>query len=330
MFPTVGSSILRLRTHLPEPPPSAFVGLGGAIATAKSPQRIYMISGVTTELSLILAQFAFSQGFASLRAISLCAVDAVLSSATVAIIVSFVLMIRVGATALAIFRAWLETHIAGQGAAGIKPTTPILDASNADDAGDAGSQERIETIATFGFDKKEVFDRKNSFDRKDSLFDVHPLYNKPKLVQVRTHELKGSEDDGISTPFNFKKEGSFSEPNTREINPFLSPEEQVSYQERGIFKPKTGGYTYPGQRASYGYGERRPSSDVLEPRSPQPPMVAETGTRMAGVTVQDLWPPPMPEPVVTATTNQQYVRRYSKPTNGNVPVRDSFMGFGGR
>jgi hypothetical protein len=319
IFPTVGFSFVRLRTKLAHPTSSAFAGLKGPIALAKTPQRIYLISGVSTQLLLGLGQLAFLQGFSTLRAISLCVADAVLTSTIVAGLVSFALMIQISATALVGIRAWLEQYIAKKEAAGVKPTT----------TSSLGGVKRSDTMATFGF------------DRKDPPSVLNLTSTKPKLTQRKTEELRGSEDDGISTPFNFKKEGSISEPDTRE-DAFLSPEERLNYQERGIYNPKTGGYTYPVQsmnnddyyNRSATYGERRPSSGVFDPlRSPRPPMAAATGPRTTGVTVQDLWPPPMPEPsrmYMTTKTQKTVSSRYSRPIDGNVPVRDSFMGFGNR
>ncbi|KAI4698970.1 hypothetical protein J4E81_004860 [Alternaria sp. BMP 2799] len=297
----------------------AFAGIKGPIAVAKTPQRIYLISGISTQLLLGLGQFAFLQGFATLRAISLCVADAVLTSASVSGLVSIVLMIQISATALVGIRAWLEQHIAKKEAAGITRTTTV---------GSSGLK-RSDTMATFGF------------DRKDPLSVSRLITTRPKLTQRKTEELKGSEDNGIGTPFNFRKEGSINEPETQDDN-FLSPEERINYQERGIYNPKTGGYTYPVQSMNYGdeefynrsttYGERRPSSGVFDPLlSPRPPMAAATGPRMTGVTVQDLWPPPMPPSLYMTTRTQKTVSsRYSRPIDGNVPVRDSFMGFGNR
>ncbi|CAN9418360.1 unnamed protein product [Alternaria alternata] len=319
IFPAVGFTVVRLRTELPHPDPSTFAGVKGPIALAKTPHRIYLISGISTQLLLGLGQFTFLQGFSTLRAISLCIVDAVLTSTSVAGLVSFVLMIQISATALVGIRAWLEQHIAKKEASGIKPMT----------ATGFGSHGRSDTIATFGF------------DRKDPPPALNFKSNKPKLPQRKTDELKGSEDNGISTPFNFRKEGSMTEMDTRE-DPFLSPEERLNYQERGIYNPKTGGYTYPAQgmnnddfyNMSATYGERRPSSGVFDPlRSPRPPIAADNGPRMTGVTVQDLWPPPMPEAsrmYMTSKTQTTVSSRYSRPIDGNVPVRDSFMGFGNR
>ncbi|KAI4694137.1 uncharacterized protein J4E84_002718 [Alternaria hordeiaustralica] len=319
LFPAVGFSIVRLRTEIPHPSPAAFAGIKGPIAVAKTPQRIYLVSGISTQLLLGLGQFAFLQGFATLRAISLCVADAVLTSASVSGLVSIVLMIQISATALVGIRAWLEQHIAKKEAAGMTRTTTV---------GSSGLK-RSDTMATFGF------------DRKDPLSVSRLITTKPKLTQRKTEELKGSEDSGIGTPFNFRKEGSINEAEAQDDN-FLSPEERINYQERGIYNPKTGGYTYPVQSMNYGdeefynrsttYGERRPSSGVFDPLlSPRPPMAAATGPRMTGVTVQDLWPPPMPASLYMTTRTQKTVSsRYSRPIDGNVPVRDSFMGFGNR
>jgi hypothetical protein len=122
LLPAVILSIIRLRSSLPHPSSSAFAGIKGPIALVKTSRRIYLLSGILTQLLLGLGQFTFIQGFSTLRAISLCVVDAILTSTAVAGIVSFVLMIQISATALVGIRAWLEQHIAKKETAGVSRT----------------------------------------------------------------------------------------------------------------------------------------------------------------------------------------------------------------
>ncbi|KAF1836476.1 hypothetical protein BDW02DRAFT_238432 [Decorospora gaudefroyi] len=319
LLPAVCISIVRQRTDVPHPSSSAFAGIKGPIALAKTPQRIYLISGILTQLLLGLGQFAVLQGFSTLRAISLCIVDAILTSASTAGLLSFLLMLQISATALIGIRAWLEQHVAKKEAAGVERIM----------TSEEREKDRVDTMGTFGFDAKDPPPARNL------------AVSKPRLIQRKTDELKGFEDVGISTPFNVRKEGSISSPGASPAprqGPFLSPEERVNYQERGIYNPKTGGYTYnPAMYGTYQrasdyeqpssdpYDERRPSSDLFDPlSSPRPPMIAQA-PKQTNVSTQDLWPPPPPQMYMTpnAVSNN-----YSRPNPGPAPVRDSFMGFG--
>ncbi|XP_014554401.1 hypothetical protein COCVIDRAFT_39714 [Bipolaris victoriae FI3] len=324
ILPTFGLGVARLRSTMPHPSPSAFVGLKGPIELLKSPQRIYFLSGFSIELILILGQFAFLQGFTTLRTISLCIVDAFFSSDSSAGIVSILLVVQVSATALVGIRGWVEQHIAKNVSAGNSPRTE----SSIFNPG------RHDTMATFGFDKKDAPAAFNQAVRRRSNFSG------------RTEDLKGSEDSGIGEPFNFRKEGSIGEQGGVQVKDrdavghFLSPEERDNYQERGIYNPKTGGYMQQQQQAITNgdyynslaaYGERRPSSGIFDPQLSPSPRIMATGPKMSNVSTKDLWPPPMPESerlYSKARAANSVSSRYSRPIDGNVPVRDSFMGFG--
>lgn len=308
---------------MPHPSPSAFVGIKGPIGLAKSPQRIYFLSSFSIQLSLILGQFAFLQGFKTLRTISLCIIDAFFSSDSSAGIVSILLVVQMSATALVGIRGWIEQHIAKNLSAGISPRTE----SSIFKSG------RHDTMATFGFDKKDTPAAFSQAVRRRSNFSG------------KTEDLKGSEDSGIGAPFNFRKEGSIGEQGGVEdkdrdaVGPFLSPEERDNYQERGIYNPKTGGYIQQQQAMTNGdyynslaaYGERRPSSGIFDPQLSPSPRIMATGPKTSNVSTKDLWPPPMPESerlYSKAKTANSVSSRYSRAIDGNVPVRDSFMGFG--
>jgi hypothetical protein len=188
---------------------------------------------------------------------------------------------------------------------------------------------RTDTMATFGFDRKEP----------------PPAINMKS--QRETEELQGFEDVAISTPFNVRKEGSINSqidpnppPPLRE-DPFLSSEEKLNYQTRGVYNPKTGGYTYGTAVSTYdvyqppeisvAYDDRRPSSDLFDPLRPR---IAARSSSYYGPepTTQDLWPPPPPVPQMYMTQKSIVSSAYSQSGVGwkePEPVRDSFMGFGG-
>jgi hypothetical protein len=323
ILPAVGFSIARLRTTMPHPSPSAFVGFKGPIGLAKSPQRIYFMNSVSIQLILVLGQFTLLQGFKTLRAMSLCVVDAFFTSASAVGLVSVLLMMQMSATAMIGIRAWLEQRIAKKESAGISPRN----------ASPAFKHARTDTIATFGF------------DNKDALPAIGVATTRGSDFSRKTEDLKGSEDSAIGAPFNFRKEGSINEqnaPNNSNNNakdnvaPFLSPEERDNYQDRGIYNPKTGGYIQATRNDDYyntqaAYGERRPSSGVFDAQLSPIPRILHAGPKTSNVSTKDLWPPPMPESErfhSKARTHKTMSSRYSRPIDGNVPVRDSFMGYG--
>lgn len=208
--------------HASSPPPATFAGIKAPIALAKTPSRIYLISGVLTQLVLAPEQFAFLQGFSTLRSISLCIVDAVLTSLAIAGLMSFVLMIQISATALAGIRAWLEQHIAKREAAGAERTTTV------------GSCEPV-TVETFMFDKKDAPPK------------LDLAATRPGLFQRKTEDLKGFEDGSSSSPFNVRKEGSIHSTFSDLVipqDPFRSSEDQLSQGNRRTYNPEMGGYQY--------------------------------------------------------------------------------------
>ncbi|KAF3041895.1 hypothetical protein E8E12_005491 [Didymella heteroderae] len=274
VFPTVGFTFVRLRSEALYPVPATFSGIKAPFALFKSPdQRIYLISGIFVQLAFALGQITFINGFSTLRSISLCFVDAVLTSNSVAGLIGLLLMIQITAAGMVGIRTWLEQHIAKREKAGVQRK--------------AGARSRKDSIATFGFGGT----RSNA----PPPFDL----DRSSLVQRNTGELKGFADEKISTPFNVRKEGAtnstaFERPHQtsrqpsvglRE-NPFLSPAEQRDLDERVY--PKTADYQYKytsaiddntdyysvpvgyqSQRAEMPSG--RPSSELINPmNSPLP------------------------------------------------------------
>ncbi|KAF2034210.1 hypothetical protein EK21DRAFT_108249 [Setomelanomma holmii] len=250
LFPAVASSIIRLRTSLPHPSSAAFAGIKGPIALARTPQKIYLISGMLTQLVLALGQFSFIQGFSTLRSISLCIIDAVLNSSSAANLVSILLMVQISATALVGVRAWLEQHIAKREAASNEP------------------KNRKSSFQTFGFDRKNAPPPLNLSFRTE----------KPNLVQRRTEELNGYEDDAISTPFNVRKEGEIVSP--------LSPRTvaRPSLDTPGRYDPNTGVYEYEME------GNNKFNNVPVAYQSPSLGQM-DAGPKMQGVTTKDLFPP---------------------------------------
>ncbi|KAH6629333.1 hypothetical protein C7974DRAFT_359048 [Boeremia exigua] len=349
VFPTVGLTIARLRSEALYPLSAAFVGLKAPFALLKSPdQKIYIISGIFVQLSFAVGQLTFINGFSTLRSISLCVVDAVLTSNTVAGLMGLLLMVQVTAAGMVGIRTWLEQHIAKRERAGVQRTTII----------EAGGMTQKESTATFGFGGTRS--------------KAPPPLNleRPAFTQRNTEDLQGFADGTISTPFNVRNEGvteskDFENPRqlTRQPsgrnNPFLSPAEQRDLEERVY--PKTAEYQYTYASAiddatdyynvPAGYQPRpevssgRPSSELIDPlRSPLPPglRAAQNGypdpprvygspPKTEGVTLADLFPPPPPPPMDAQMqlTAKSVTSSYSRPFNeGRRPSSDAFRGYG--
>jgi hypothetical protein len=344
---------VRLNSKALYPVPATFVGVKAPFALFKSPdQRIYIISGILVQLSFAIGQLTFINGFSTLRSISLCVVDAVLTSNTVAGLMGLLLMVQITAAGMVGIRTWLEQHIAKREKAGVQRINIV----------EAGPMTRKDSIATFGFGGT----RSNAPPPLD--------LERPPLVQRNTEELKGFADEKISTPFNVRKEGAedstyFQKP--RKINrqpsaglrenPFLSPAEQRDLDERVY--PTTVDYQYKYTSAiddntdyydvPVGYQPQRsemrsgrPSSDLINPlKSPLPPGLRagdqhkkyaesplgyESPAKMQSVTVVDLFPPPpVPMDVQMQLTNRSASSSYSRPFNeGRRPSGDALRGLG--
>lgn len=349
VFPTVGFTFARLRSEALYPVSSTFSGVKAPLALFKSPdQRIYIISGIFIQLSFALGQLTFINGFSALRSISLCIIDAVLTSNAVAGLMGLLLMVQITAAGMVGIRTWLEQHIAKREKAGVQRTTII----------EAGGKTRKDSIATFGFGGA----RSNAPPPLDL-----------ERLQRSTEELKGFADEKISTPFNVRKEGAtestdFDNPRqlTRQAstglreNPFLSPAEQRDLDERVY--PKTAEYQYTYTSAiddnndyynvPVGYKSQqaelrsgRPSSDLIDPlNSPLPPGLRAGPSDFAepsrgygsppkteGVTMADLFPPPPPPPMDSQMqlTAKSVTSSYSRPFNeGRRPSSDALREYG--
>ncbi|KAH7343120.1 hypothetical protein BKA66DRAFT_543869 [Pyrenochaeta sp. MPI-SDFR-AT-0127] len=254
IFPLIASSFLRLRTTLPHPSPATFAGVKPQLALAKTPQRIYLVSGGLTQLGLALGQFAFIQGFSTIRSISLCIADAVLNAPAVAGLMGFVLMIQISATGLVGIRAWLEQHIAKKEAAGVEKLTAV----------ESGDGLRKDSIQSFGF------------ERKDPPPPLNLAETGPQRARRSTENLEGFEDGAISAPFNVRKEGDM-----------LSPYEDSGAETRQMYSLFPSDGPDPGENY-----DGRPSSDVFDQLDSPRPLIAESGPKTVGVTTADLFPPP--------------------------------------
>ncbi|KAH7071834.1 hypothetical protein BKA63DRAFT_418271 [Paraphoma chrysanthemicola] len=283
LFPTVAFSILRLRTTIPHPSPAAFNGLKAPLTLFKTPQKIYLASGLLTQLLLALGQFAFVQGFSALRSISLCLVDAVLNSSSTANLVGILLMVQISATALVGVRAWLEQHIAKREAAASSPSESF-------GSGKRGEKGRQSSIQTFGFDRKST---PPSLDFSKS---------KPRLAQRKTEELVGAEDNAISTPFNVRKEGEIVSP--------LSPRDMArpSQDSPRVYNPKTGVYEYENEYEE-GFGSVPVTYQAYS---------TSAGPKTENVSTRDLFPPLEGQGVGGRALGRAPSSSYSRPFGGGV------------
>ncbi|KAH7084117.1 hypothetical protein FB567DRAFT_75732 [Paraphoma chrysanthemicola] len=284
LFPTVAFSILRLRTTIPHPSPAAFNGLKAPLALFKTPQKIYLLSGLLTQLLLALGQFAFIQGFSALRSISLCLVDAVLNSSATANLMGVLLMVQISATALVGVRAWLEQHIAK------REVSASSSSSESFGIGKRGEKGRQSSIQTFGFDRKTT---PPSLDFSKS---------KPRLVQRKTEELVGAEDNAISTPFNVRKEGEIVSP--------LSPRDMArpSQDSPRVYNPKTGVYEYENEYEE-GFGSVPVTYQAYS---------TSAGPKTEGVSTRDLFPPLEDQGVGGRGLGRAPSSSYSRPFGGGM------------
>lgn len=281
---------------------------------------------------------------------SLCIIDAVLTSNSVAGLMGLLLMVQITAAGMVGIRTWLEQHIAKREKAGVQRMTIV----------EAGTKTRKRSIATFGFgNTRSIVPPPLELDRS-------------KLAQRNTDDLKGFADVKISTPFNVRKEGATDsidfnrprlisrEPSAEEReNPFLSPAEQKDLDQRVY--PKTADYEYNYTSAiddntdyysvPVGYQPQqvqvqsgRPSSDLIDPmNSPLPPGLRDpqqsyvepsraygSPPKTQGVTMADLFPPPPPpmDPQIQLTAKSAS-SSYSRPFNeGKRPSSDALRGLG--
>jgi hypothetical protein len=264
VLPAVFFSFIRLRTQIEYPAIAYFAGVKAPFSLFKTEKRVFILSGLLTQLLLSLGQILVVNGLVTLRSISLCVVDAVLSSDIVFAVAGVLLMAQIGTTGMTAVRAWLEQHIAKRQAAGAENAVIL----------EKGEKNSVIT---------------STIERK-------PLSNSGPT----TANLKGFADIKIGAPFNFRKadaESDFSPPyapkSTTEPNgnPFLSPQEQRDNENNRAYNQRKTGYesTYSSamddivsqydKRDSY---TGRPSSELYPSftatRSPPPPPKKTDGT----------------------------------------------------
>ncbi|KAG9198595.1 hypothetical protein G6514_009771 [Epicoccum nigrum] len=348
LLPTVGFTVFRLRSEALYPVSATFAGIKAPFALLKSPdQRIYAISAILIQLSLAIGQISVTNGFATLRSISLCLIDAILTSDTVVVLTSILLMIQIFAAGMVALRTWLEQHIAKREKAGAQRITIV----------EAGKDTRRGSIATFGFGPL----------RSNAPAPLDLDFKRPAFETRTTNQLT---DKKISTPFNVRKAGADNatglsfprqmnrQPSTESAelrdNPFLSPDQQRDLDKRVY--PKTADYQYnyrsavddnedyydvPGgyQPQNITLRSGRASSELLNPLDSPLPRAADSKQsdyvaprrgdgsppKTQGVTMADLFPPP-PEPpmdpqmnLTAKSASSSYSRPFSErrgPGNG--------------
>jgi hypothetical protein len=268
VLPAVFFSVIRLRTQIEYPPIAYFAGVKAPFSLFKTEKRVFILSGFLTQLLLSLGQILVVNGFVTLRSISLCVVDAVLSSDVVFALAGVLLMAQLGTTGMTAVRAWLEQHIAKRQAAGAENAVIL----------EKGEKNSVVT---------------STIERK-------PISNSGPA----TANLKGFADSKIGAPFNFRKEDAesdFSPPYARNFsnepngNPFLSPQEQRDNENNRAYNPRKTGYesTYTSAIDDIvsQYDERdnykgRPSSELYPSytatRPPPPPPSAPKKTDGTG------------------------------------------------
>ncbi|KAF1952393.1 hypothetical protein CC80DRAFT_572612 [Byssothecium circinans] len=204
LIPTVVTSFMRLRSTAPPPPPSAFAPKIKTFPSLfKGPSKIHVIAAFLVQLSLAFGMLSWIQGFALLRSISLCVIDAVLIAPTMVTLLNAVLFIQVGATVLLIIRQYFETRIAKREAEIAKNGEVTTLPNGGKDIGVA----RNDTIKTFGFETKPT---SPSPSPPPSLSSQQQ--QRPPLNERNTKELLGREDSRIGWPANVRK---FGEEDTR-------------------------------------------------------------------------------------------------------------------
>ena len=341
MLPTVGFTVFRLRSEALYPVSATFAGVKAPFALLKSPdQRIYAISAILIQLSLAIGQIAVTNGFATLRSISLCLVDAILTSDTAVVLTSILLMLQIFAAGMVALRTWLEQHIAKREKAGAQRITVV----------EAGKDTRRGSIATFGFGPL----------RSNAPAPLDLDFKRPPFETRTTNQLTGAVDEKISTPFNVRKAGADNatglsfprqlarQPSTESAelrdNPFLSPDQQRDLDKRVY--PKTADYQYnyksavddnedyydvPGgyQPQNITLRSGRASSELLNPLDSPLPHATDSKQsdyvsprrrdgsppKTQGVTMADLFPPP-PDPPMDPQMNltaKSVSSSYSRP-----------------
>lgn len=279
ILPTIIFTAIRLQTSIPHPSSSSFTSIKAFHALLKSPQRIYLISGKLIQILLVLGQVSSLQGFSTLRSITFCLTDAILSHTISAIVTSILLTLQIGAITLLVMRIWLERRMAFTQR---EPTLPSVPPKHSEKSKCKSKHKHKHkpndsqtSITTFGFETKA-----RPLDLVAPNRPARPATrDRPDMPHRRTEDYKGKEDIQISSPYNVRKEGS-------EVSPLVPAARW--------YNPKTAGYLENQARkdgAANVLGNGAFGDDLRTKVVPGGRGVIGQGPKVEGVTVGDLWPP---------------------------------------
>jgi hypothetical protein len=236
-IPTVIVSFFRLRTPTPQPAPCAFASLRQLPALLKGPQKVHVYSGILVQLTLGLSMVCWIEGWNDLRSISLCVVDAVLSSSIMVKLTNLLVFLQIGAMAIFGLRHYLEVRIAKMEATKAKGGDIITDYVNEKIAAckaQAKAHKRTDTIKTWGFDAAPP--------------------SLPSENVRRTAELLGREDSQIGWPSEVRRFGEEDPASPRAPAQNGLPHSTLFPSDARTYNPKLGGF-----------------EDDRSPRFPPPP-----------------------------------------------------------
>jgi hypothetical protein len=220
MIPALVFTWRRLNSPVPQPSPVPTT-VKASIAVFKSPAKMYAWSALFVTLVLQFSAIAWIEGFSLLRSISLCVVDAILTSTILAGILMGVLFTQIGAMSVVALRMWIERRIST-----VNPNGNT-DANFVEKSGKKGK--KTDTIATFGFDTRTPLP---SSTPTQSL----SMAARPAMQTRNTKELLGREDSDIGRPFHVKK---FGDEEALERDPFADPRTMTSPK---VYDEKLGGF----------------------------------------------------------------------------------------
>jgi hypothetical protein len=141
-------SFFRLRTSTPQPSSTAFLGVKQVPVLLRGPQKVHVYSGILVQLTLGLGMLSWIEGWGDLRSISLCVVDAVLTSNMMVKVTNLLFFLQISAMAIFGLRHYLEVRIAKME---IKEGGGVVNYANEKGAA-VRVLARTDTIKTFGFD----------------------------------------------------------------------------------------------------------------------------------------------------------------------------------
>lgn len=255
IIPTIVTSIQRLNTSIPIPPPSAFLGFKQIPSLFKGPQKVHFISAILLQMLLQFGTIAWATGFSELRSISLCIVDAILTAPAVVGGVTAVLFLQIGSMSIVGLRGWLEQRIAkkekeaSEGIGAVEFRTDL---------------KKSDTMKTFGFGSDP-----SKADNETQ---------RPELRARNTGQLMGREDSTIGLPTNVRKIGDEEEMSAGvkyvADNPFVDPKEKFQLQnqlqnQKRTYNEKLGGYETDEENKNNHDNTRspstayRPSSEII-------------------------------------------------------------------